>query len=191
MKEEQISQETSKKLQLYNAAVFLFEKGRSHPQIIELLSKFESDRELLSLIVDNAMNEKWDNLYAQTQILFSEGRTYGEVLSVISLSESDEGIARWICGSWYEQKTRFMEALIDGQTNRNEGVLGMIVSSLGVIFMFYVNAGWIGKTLWITALVVSFLLWMVGRRQHTISRRIQKFFSQSNLPRNTRRGGDV
>ena len=174
---EEISQGTWKKLQLYAAAMFLFEKGRSHPQIMEELGKFEPDRALLLSVVDNAMTEKWDKLYEEAKRLFSEGKTYGEVLALIAQSEPDEEIAGWICGSWYHWKTQFVEMLIDGEANRNEGLKGIIISLIGVAVMYYINAGWIGKTLWLLALVGSSLLWLLGQRQRSISRKIAKLFA--------------
>ena len=177
MEGQNISYETKKKLQLYTAAIFLFEKGKSHPQVVELLADIEPDTELLTSIVDKAMHDKWDKLYLEALNHFSKGLTYGEVLAIVSRAEHDEGIAKWICGSWYEWKSHYMECLIDGPTNRFEGMKGIVICSLGASVMFLIKAGWVAKTLWIVALALCILQWGIGMQQRSLSRQIKHLFT--------------
>jgi|GEM_PF-4320279 len=86
------------------------------------------------------------------------------------------GIARWICGSWYEWKTHYMEILIEGTSNRSEGIKGMIIGAIGSTVMFLINAGWISKTIWITLTVLSFGLWAIGLYQRRMPALIDRFF---------------
>lgn len=100
-----VSEGAQKKLQLYSAAMFLFSKGKSHPQIIRLLEEYEPDVVLLTVIVDKAMNDEWDKLYLEAQNLFAQGLIYDKVLQLISEKEPDEEIAKWICTEWYNLKS--------------------------------------------------------------------------------------
>lgn len=177
MNETNISNQTARKIQLYTAAVFLFDKGKSHPQVVELLSEFEPNTELLVMIVDNAMHEKWDKLFIQANELFSLGMTYNEVLLKVIESEPDKEVAKFICEFWYEWKTKYMECLVEAPNNIFEGMKGIIFCSIGTVIIFLVNLGWIAKALWITALILSIIQWTVGIQQRRLSKQINELFS--------------
>ncbi len=167
-----------KKLQLYFAALFLFEKGKSHPQIITMLEEYEPDLQLLTSVVDKAMYEEWDKLYLEANSLFSKGAKYDEVLGFISQKEPDKEVAAWICGEWYKLKTLYVDCLIDGRRNRFEGIKWVVVSGIGVFFFFYNGSSWITKTIWIIALFFSVLQWFVGMQQRDIANGINRLFTE-------------
>ncbi len=171
------SENTKRKLHLYFAAVFLFNKGKSHPQVIEILSAFDSDNALVETIVDKAMHEEWDKLYEEGRQMFSNGMIYTDVVKVIAEKESDQEIAMWICKTWYELKTMYMECLIESPTNIFEGLKGVIVCSLGTLLMFLIDSSLILKGIWIAALVFSLAQWIVGLQQRDISYRIKSLFA--------------
>lgn len=176
MQTEFVPPSVAHQLQLYTAATFLFSKGKSHPQIIEMLAVHESNPILLTRIVDYAMEEKWDKLYEQARELFALGGDYEEVCRMITAQEDDADIVRWICGSWYEWKTHYMEMLIEGATNRSEGLRGMLIGITATALMFWVKIGWGPKVVCITGTVLCFGLWVVGMHQRRMSALIDRFF---------------
>ena len=176
MQNEFVPPAVAHQLQLYAAAAFLFSKGKSHPQIMDILSVHENNSGLLKMIVDYAMEDKWDKLYEQARELFALGRTCDEVFAVIAAQEEDQDVARWICGSWYEWKTHYMEMLIEGATNRAEGLQGMLVGTAVTALLFWMKAGWGPKALSIAATVVCFGLWAMGMYQRRMSKMIDRFF---------------
>jgi hypothetical protein len=172
-----ISEAGKRKLQLYAAAMLLYDKGKSHPQIVTILEEQEPNREILIPIVDKAMYDEWDKLYADARKLFSEGLNYDEVWKIISKSESDKEIVTWICTNWYNLKTLLAECLIEGVTNRFEGMKGIIICGVAVIVVFLIDLSWIAKGIWIAALVGSIIQWIVGMQQRDIKNKIDQIFS--------------
>jgi hypothetical protein len=173
----EISEKAQKKLQLYSAAMFLFGKGKSHPQIVRLLEQYEPDLVLLTNMVDKAMQDEWDKLYLEAQNLFAKGLIYDEVLQLISQKEPDEEIAKWICMEWYKLKSFYVDCITEGVTNRFEGMRWMLISALGLLVLYFANSSWISKTIWLIAFVGSTFQWIVGMQQRDLATRINRLFS--------------
>ena len=174
----ELSEQGKKKLQIYFAAKYLFDKGKSHPQIIEILREFEPDITLLESIVDKAMFDAWDKLFDKANSLFASGMNYEQTLAKITEKEPDTEIATWICRYWYRMKEIYAECFVDGATNRFEGMKAILISGLGVIVMFVANSSWIIKGIWILALLLSSLQWLVGMQQRDMAKRLDKLFTQ-------------
>lgn len=172
-----ISEGAKRKLQLYTSAFYLFEIGKSHPQIISILTQIEPDIQLLTSLVDKAMREEWDKLYLEARRLFSEGLPKDEIVKAISKMEPDIEIVAWICGEWYELKMLYMECLNEGKINVLEGMRWIIICAIGLAFLFYIQATWIAKSIWIIALIGAVIQWVLGMEQRKISRRIDKLFA--------------
>ena len=172
-----ISDTTKRKIQLYVAACYLFEKGKSHPQILEMLARMEPDKNQLTIIVDKAMHEDWDKLYEESRKLFDEGKTYEEVLVYLKKKEPDEEIAAWICGEWYKWKTMYMELMVESPGNIADGLKWVFISGIVIPVLFYMDASWIGKGIWIFTFVIALLQWIAGIKQRQFSRKIDKLFS--------------
>ena len=51
------------KLTFYRLARDLFNKGFSHPQVIERLLEIDCDKEFANEIAEKALPEKWDELF--------------------------------------------------------------------------------------------------------------------------------
>jgi hypothetical protein len=175
--ENNISEIGKKKLQLYMAAMHLFDKGKSHPQIVAMLEEYEPNKTFLTPLVDKAMHDEWDILYQEARNLFSEGKNYDEVLKTISQKEPDMEIATWICKDWYKLKAFYAECLIDGSTNRFEGMKWVIICGVAIFIVFYAGASWVTKTIWIIAIVVSIFQWIVGMQQRDLSNIINRIFT--------------
>ena len=175
--ETEISEKGQKKLQLYIAAMYLFDQGKSHPQIVRMLEQYEPDIQVLTLIVDKAMKEEWDKLYVEAKDLFSQGLHYNEVLEVISSKEPDSEIANWICSEWYKWKSIYVESLVDGSTNRFEGMKWIIICGIVIPVLFYIGTSWITKTIWIIAFIFSVIQWIVGMQQRDLTHRINRLFA--------------
>jgi hypothetical protein len=177
MLSKSISESAKRKLQLYTAAFYLFEAGKSHPQIISILEEVEPDKQMLTSLVDKAMREDWDKLYLEAKRLFSEGLPKDEIVKVISEKESDIEIVAWICGEWYELKLLFMECLNEGRINIFEGIRWIVICALGLVVLFGIQANWVTKSIWIAGLVGAIIQWVLGMEQRKISRKIDMLFT--------------
>jgi hypothetical protein len=172
-----ISETAKRKIQIYTTAFYLFEIGKSHPQVISLLNEIEPDTQLLTSLVDKAMREEWDKLYLEAKELFAQGLPKDEVIRVISIKEPDLEIVTWICGEWYELKLLYMECLHEGSLNVFEGMKWIIICGIGLVVLFYVQASWIAKSIWIVALSGAIIQWLLGVEQRKLSRKIDKVFA--------------
>lgn len=164
-------------MQLYIAAFYLFERGKSHPQIVSLLTVLEPDTQLVSSLVDKAMHEEWDKLYLEAKRLFADGVSKDKVIEVFSKTEPDIEIVSWICEEWYELKFRYMECLNEGSINLFEGIKGIVICSIGLAFLFYAKFGWIAKAIWTVALIATLVQWLVGFEQRKIAKKIDNLFT--------------
>ena len=162
------------KLQLYSAAVMLFEQGRSHPQIIEFLLEYEKDRQQLELIVDKAMRDEWDQLYEYSRQLLAEGKSYDEVIRLMSEKENDQDIVHFLCNKWYEWKTEWLEHTYEAPYNIQQGLLWIILSGSMVAIVFAFQWSWFAKIMWPLALLASILQFAYGIIQKRLSRNIEK-----------------
>jgi cobalamin biosynthesis protein CobD/CbiB len=67
--------------------------------------------------------------------------------------------------------------LVDGSTNRFEGMKWGIVCG-GVIFIvFYAGVSWVTKAIWITAMIASVFQLIVGLQQRRLSKTINRIFT--------------
>jgi hypothetical protein len=175
--ENNISEKAKMKLRLYGVAMFLFEKGKSHPQIVAILQEYEPDYTLVVDMVDKAMHDEWDKLYEEARVLLSEGMNYDKVLTIISKKEPDIEIATWICNNWYNLKSLLAECIVDGSTNRFEGMKWIIICAIAIPIFFYIGSSWMVKGMWILALVASLIQWIVGMQQRDIQNTIQQILA--------------
>jgi hypothetical protein len=157
--------------------MYLFDAGKSHPQIVSILKDIEPDESLVTLMVDKAMKDEWDILYNEAKQLFSEGVPKDQVLAIISEKEPDLEIVEWICGEWYELKLFFMECLHGGPANAFEGMFWMIITAAVLAIMFYVQASWLLRSLWIAVFIVATIQWWLGREQRNMAKRIERLFN--------------
>ena len=178
--DNKISEKSEKKLQLYSAAMYLFDKGKSHPQIVKILEEHEPDLVLLTQMVDKAMHDEWDKLYVEAQHLFATGLTYDEVLQLISQKEPDEEIAKWIATEWYNLKSFYAACITEGATNRLQGMQWMIISALGLLVLFFANASWMLKGIWLIAFIGCTFQWILGMQQRDLATRINRLFVTDN-----------
>jgi hypothetical protein len=171
--------ELEHKLDLYAAAFFLFEHKKSHPQIVEFLSRYEENTALLINIVDKAMREDWDKLYEYSREQFSKGKTYDEVVNLLRLIEKDEQIIYFICNKWYEWKTEYLEMLNESPYNISEGLAWMAgcVGMLSIIFI--ADFSWFSKIMWSLALVISLLQFLTGLGQKRLAKQIDRLLNRS------------
>ncbi len=174
---KQLSERAQLKLNTYGAAGFLFNSGKSHPQVINLLEPYVEDKDLLLEIVDKSMNDEWDKLHELAKKLSIEGKSHGEILFEIHQFESDEEIGEWIAQNWYQVKILYMESVIESPTNIMEGSTWVIISAVAIVFLFLINSSWVPKTLWIASFLASGFQWYYGYRQRAISNKLNKFFT--------------
>src|SRR5436309_5238206 len=99
------------RLELYIAAFRLFEKGYSHPQIIDVLSAYETDISLLTPIVDKAMAEEWDKIYNQAIKLFALKWRQDEILSELSKKDQDTEVVKILVADLYNRRFELIDDL--------------------------------------------------------------------------------
>lgn len=167
-----------RKIQLYFASNYLFEHGKSHPQVVEILSAHEDDQVLLTHVVDQAMKDKWREVFNEAQRLFSENKTYQEVIDRVSPLESDPEIIHFICEKWYVVKMLYADNFVESSTNIWEGIQGVIICTLGAAAVFYFNANIISKILWPVGLVVSMILWLYGLHQKKLAAAVRQIIEE-------------
>ena len=173
---ESISEAGKEKIKFYAAATYLFNVGKSHPQIIELLSGFGMDPAELDNIVSKAMREDWDKLYEKARVLFGENKTYAEVVEEIARKEDDREIVEVICADWYEMKTLYMESIIEAPGNISEGMQWVIITGLAIPVTFWAGLSWFSKGIWLAAFVASVIQWLLGLQQRRLANKISAMF---------------
>lgn len=161
--------ELERKLQLYSAAVYLFNDGKSHPQIVKLLSGYENDTIFLTSIVDKAMREEWDELFEYSRQLFAEGKTYDEVIRRLSENESDQKVVAFVCDKWYEWKTELLEHVHEAPQNIMDGSLWVLGCGAMVAIQFIYQWSLFSKIIWITGLIASLIQFLAGIAQRRVS----------------------
>ncbi|MFY8003228.1 MAG: hypothetical protein ACOVNR_00225 [Chitinophagaceae bacterium] len=176
--EEAIIKETAKhKMQLYVAALFLFDQGKSYPQIVKILKEYEQDQGLLITIVDKAMKEEWNKLDLLAKELFASGRTKQEVYKQLSLQEIDSEIVTLICEEWYDLRFTYLENLAESSYNKSEALTRLAIWTTCLLFSIYIKA-----PLFITisisiALANSILQLIIGYLQGRIAKKLNRFFN--------------
>ena len=165
------------KIQLYVVAHFLFDQGYSHPQAIEILSPYESDKHLLNYVVDKAMKDEWDKLSAEAKEMYAKGMSKDEVFRYLYTREPDEGIVRAICDDWYNLKYTYLELLHEGEDNIRGGLKSMIIAAIGVCLFFAIDVSWFVRVIWIAALIGAFIQLLTGYFQKGVSGKIERIFN--------------
>lgn len=175
---KEYSDTTIRKIQLYFAANYLYDRQMSHPQVVETLSGYESDRGLLVEIADQAMKDDWRKILNKAQQLFAENNTYQEVYDKVKPADFDPEIVHFICKIWYQTKVRYVDYLIDSHTNIREGSQWVIISAMGIMAMFYFNASWLSKIIWSLAFLISAASWYYGLHQKKMANALKKILEE-------------
>ena len=173
---ENISEAGKEKIKIYAAATYLFDKGKSYPQVIELLSGLGMDPIELDNIVSKAMREDWDKLYEKARVLFGENKSYAEVVEEIARKEEDPEIVKIICADWYALKTFYMESIVEAPGNISEGMQWMVITGLAIPVTFWAELSWFSKGIWIAAFVASVIQWLMGLQQRRLANKISAMF---------------
>ncbi|RYY54708.1 MAG: hypothetical protein EOO09_13260 [Chitinophagaceae bacterium] len=165
---------TTTKIQLYFAANHLFSLGKSHPQIVEALSEFEPDQDLLKSVVDAAMTDRWRTILNEAQRLTAEGKNFQEIVEAVQPIESDPEIVDFVCNAWYRVQAVYAEHSIESGTNIMEGSKWTIISALGLAFVFGVNASIFSKVIWSVSFLGALVTWIYGLRQKRVSAELKQ-----------------
>jgi hypothetical protein len=174
--DKKLDSKTIEKINLYTAAMYLYSKGKSHPQIIKILSEHSYNSLLVQQAVDKARTDEWDKLYEEARKLFTDGKTYDEVVKEIKLHEEDKDIVNFVVNRWYEYKTIKMSDIIDSKTNIMEGSLWAVISGIVLIIVFLLGLGIISKIIWSLVFIGSLFQWLSRFLQKNISNKLQLLF---------------
>jgi hypothetical protein len=170
---EEYSELTKRKIQLYFGANYLYAQGKSHPQVVEILAKFEHDHELLVSVADAAMQDKWRIVFNEVQKLISVGKNYEEVFKEVTPLESDPEILHFIYNHWYKIQSIYAENIIESSTNIWDGIQWTVICIIGLIAMIYFDRSVLSKIIWGLGLVASIITWIYGLHQKKLAKEIQ------------------
>ncbi|MEZ5035211.1 MAG: hypothetical protein R2796_09505 [Chitinophagaceae bacterium] len=172
------SPETVRKIQLYFACNFLYEQGKSHPQVVEILSEYEKDSKLLNKIADEAGIDLWRKIFNKVQRLTASGSNYETIFHTVKSMEPDPEIIHFICQTWYRVQTAYADYKIESQTHEKEGIKGIILSTFFAGGAFYFNAASFFKILFICGIVISILLILMAQRQDKIADQLKHILTE-------------
>jgi hypothetical protein len=164
------------KISLYTLAKDLFNAGKSHPQVIEVLEQF-CDSAYAEVIAIKGLHESWDTLFETAKELYSQNKTYLEVVEGLKPFENDEAIINFAANLWYEVKTVEMENTVESSANMMEGLKWVVISALGIPLVFLLKLSTISKILWIAVFVGALIQYLYGIRQRKLAGRIKKFMT--------------
>jgi hypothetical protein len=164
------------KVRLYTLAKDLFNAGKSHPQVIEVLEQF-CDLEYAEVIATKGLHESWDNLFETAKELYGQNKTYLEVVDELKPFENDETIIYFAANLWYEVKTIEMENTVESSSNIMEGLQWVAIGAIGIPIVFLLELSTISKILWIAVFVGALLQYLFGIRQRKLAKKIKKFMT--------------
>lgn len=164
------------KIRLYTLAKDLFNAGKSHPQVIEVLEPF-CDLEYADVIALKGLHESWDSLFETAKELYGQNKTYLEVVEALKSFENDEAIINFAANLWYEVKTIEMESTVESSSNIMEGLKWVVIGAIGIPIVFLLNLSTISKILWVAVFVGALLQYLYGKRQRKLADRIKKFMT--------------
>lgn len=167
------SENTIRKINLYYACKFLYEQGKSHPQIVEILAEHEGDQNIIIEMADAAQFDKWRVIFNKVQELTSEGLTYDKILEQVRPMEKDPEIVDFICNVWYSVKIEYIDNLLDSNDNIYAGLKWVTISSLLLIFSFLIGGSILSKIFWSVILILSISTWVYGIKQKKIARHLE------------------
>ena len=170
---DEYSEQAKRKIQLYFAANYLYARGKSHPQVVEMLSEFEKDRNFIVDVADAAMYDKWRLIFNEIQRLISLEYNYDQVINVVSSMESDREILHFIYNLWYNIQAIYAEHTIESPTNIFEGIQGFIICSTGLAAMICFDASLFSKIIWSIGAVAALITWIYGLHQKKLAREIR------------------
>jgi hypothetical protein len=172
------SEATQKKISIYFACNYLYDRGYSYNQIIEILYEYEEDQALLAYIAEQAQFDKWRTVFNEVQRLTAEGKTHGEIVEQVNYMEEDPEILHFITNTWYQVKATFIENTIEAPGNISYGIRWMIVSVLVVAICIYLEASLFITIVWSISLLVSIVVWLIGINQKKLSKKLKRILEQ-------------
>ncbi len=167
------SDDTIRKVRLYYASNFLYDQGKSHPQIVQILSEHEDNHDLIVAMADAAQFDTWRIIFNKVQELTSEGLTYHEILEQVRPMEKDPEIVYFICNVWYEVKIDYVDNLLESQDNIFVGIKWVIISSAILGLFFLIGSSIFTKIFWSLILFISIATWIYGIKQRKIARKLE------------------
>ncbi len=93
-----------KKMDLYSVAADLFKKGKSFPQVAEILNKTENDNQLVQYVTEKAMTDEWDKIETQSKQMLDDGVPLVDIKKSLIGNFGDADIVDFVCEQWYKFK---------------------------------------------------------------------------------------
>jgi Flp pilus assembly protein TadB len=144
-----------------------------------------TDTDFAKFITEKAEKDSWQKLFEKAKELFSDGKIYGDVLDELKKEGEDEEITKYAADTFYSVKTLEMESIVEGTTNRSEGLLWVFISTGVLILIFVIDGSIIQKILWSLVFIASLARYLIGLQQ----RKRQKIISQYFTPETEQNSG--
>jgi Flp pilus assembly protein TadB len=144
-----------------------------------------TDTDFAKFITEKAEKDSWQKLFEKAKELFSDGKIYGDVLDELKKEGEDEEITKYAADTFYSVKTLEMESIVEGTTNRSEGLLWVFISTGVLILIFVIDGSIIQKILWSLVFIASLARYLIGLQQ----RKRQKIISQYFKPETEQNSG--
>jgi len=171
------SENTKRKIRLYYACNFLYDQGKSHPQIVQILAEHDDDQNLIIEMADAAQFDKWRTIFNKVQVLTSEGLTYDKILFQVRPMEKDPEIVDFICNVWYNVKIEYIDNLLESRDNILVGLKWVIISSTILTIFFLIGSSLFTKIFWSVMLFISIATWIHGMRQRKLARQLENILN--------------
>lgn len=172
------SETLMEKVRLYYAANYLYSRALSHPQVVKVLSEFNSNIDLVTEIADQAMTDKWRKVLNKVQELTSQGVFYSEIVGRVEGMIDDPELIHFITNSWYAVETLYMENFIESKSNLLDGRKILIISTVGLVAVVYFNASIFTIFIWSLGVIVGLSVWLQGRYQRRLSVQVEKILKK-------------
>lgn len=138
------------KIQYYVLALQLYNEGKSHPQIVELLNAY-IDSNISKVIADKAFNETWDKLHQKAARRLSKGVLWNKVVKELSVGEPYTDVVEWLVNDLY---LRHFEILHEQDKFENRFKIWGYLLVMGLIQLIrYVISPYNKIYFWISMLV--------------------------------------
>ena len=164
---------TKHKIQLYYAALYLFDHGYSHPQVVKALSEFY-EQDIVLPVTDQAMVDLWRTIFNRVQELTALGYNVELIRQDVSGLLDDPEILHYIINRWYSVQTFYIDQELESQTNLTEGSKYFILSLIGTVAVFYFKASIYHRVIWTFVTVASLGMYLFGLYQKRLAKKVRR-----------------
>lgn len=168
---------TKHKIRLYYAALYMFDRGYSHPQVVKELSEYY-EQDIVLPITDQAMGDLWRTIFHRVQDLTALGQNVEQIRQEVSGMLDDPEILHYIINTWYNVQTLYIDQELESQTNIIEGAKYFIFSLIGLVVVVYFNASIYHRVIWAVVTVASLGMYLFGLYQKRLAKKVREILDK-------------